>query len=387
MSLGPPRACTTCVLWLAMTLAGCVECPRLSGLDASQCAALAQMRLPSTIPPSPGNRVADDENAAILGHALFFDARLSRDQAVRCATCHEPERFFTDGRPVSRGLAEVTRNSPSLLASPWHRWQMQDGRADSLWSQPLIAFENEREMDFTRVELAHGVLAFHQARYEALFGALPPLADTARFPPRAKPGDAAWAAMSAADRHAINTVAANVGKAIEAYERKLYFRPGKFDRFLDGEAGALTPVEQRGLVVYFEAGCASCHSGPIFSDDDFHDVGFPTRDGAPAELGRAEGLEFLLASEFNAAGAFHDAEPQVLPPAFPSDRFAWRTPSLRNVARTYPYGHNGVFSSLEAVLDAHASNVTGADRDALLALLAALNASDPPSPWNTWPNR
>lgn len=371
-----------------MTVAGCAECPRLPGLNSAQCAQATAMRLPADILPSPGNPVANDERAALFGHRLFFDARLSQDQRIRCATCHEPERFFTDGLPVSVGLMQVTRNSPSLLSSPFHRWQMWDGKADSMWSQPLLAFENEREMNFTRCELAHAVVALYRDRYEALFGALPDLSDPARFPARAKPGDAAWAAMSASDKTEINRIAANVGKAIEAYERKLAFRPGAFDAFLDGDDAALSPLARDGFVVFVKAGCAECHSGPLLSDDAFHAVDVPALEGQAPERGRAQGLEILAASEFNAAGAFNEGAPQPVPTPTADDEFAWRTPSLRNVARTYPYGHNGSFASLEAAVDFHLpAKVTATERTALLAFLSSLNASDPSSPWNNWPNR
>lgn len=371
-----------------MVLAGCVECPRLPGLNRAQCEQVAALKLPSTILPSPGNPVADDERAALWGHLLFFDARLSEGQQVRCATCHEPERFFTDGLPVSKGLAPTTRNSPSMLASPFHRWQMWDGKADSMWSQPLLAFENEREMNFTRTELAHAVAQLYAPRYQELFGPLPELSDATRFPPRAKPGDASWDAMAPADRTEINRIAANVGKAIEAYERKLALRPGKFDAFLEGDEATLSTLDREGLVVFVKAGCIDCHSGPLLSDDAFHALGVPPREGQQPERGRAQALEQLAASEFNAAGAFFEGPPQSIPTPSAEDEFAWRTPSLRNVARTYPYGHNGSFATLEAVVDFHLpASVTPTERTALLAFLNALNAGDPPSPWNNWPNR
>lgn len=335
------------------------------------------MRLPDALPPSPENPVADEQSAAQLGHLVFFDARFSSNQQVRCATCHEPELYFTDGEPTSTGLAAVTRNSPSLLSSAFMRWQMWDGRADSLWSQPMLAFENDKEMDFTRLEIAHRVAASHREKYEALFGALPDLQDAQRFPARGKPGDAAWNAMTPADRAAINLVAANVGKALEAYERKLALRAGRLDQFIDGDSSKLTATEREGLRVFVKAECTTCHSGPMLSDGAFHRLArLQTND-----RGRSEGLAALALSDFRSSA-------DEVPAPTPDDEYAFRTPPLRNISRTAPYGHDGSFATLEAVVDAHLpSSVKTEERAALLAFLGALVATDPPSPWNNWPNR
>ncbi len=385
MSGIPRQACTTVILALATLLTGCAnECPRVPGLDGTQCAELAAMRLPDVLPASNGNARADDQAAALLGFAIFFDARLSSNTNIRCQTCHVPERFFADGRPTSLGLEPVTRNSPSLYTAAWMRWQMWDGKADSLWSQPLLAFENPKEMNFTRLELAHRMAESYQAKYEAIFGALPPLNDVVRFPARGKPGDVAFDSMAEVDRTAIDSVAANVGKALEAYERRLALGPGRFDRFLDGDATQFTASEREGARVFFAAGCATCHAGPMLSDQAFHALGV----GAPGDRGRAEALEILARSPFNAAGVFHDGPAGEVPMPTADDEGAFRTPPLRNVARTGPWGHDGRFDTLEAAVDFHLpATVKPAERTALLAFLRALDATDPPSPWNNWPNR
>lgn len=372
------------MLGLVPWLASCVECPLSPGLSGKECAVVASLRLADTVPPSPGNRFADDEPAALLGFEVFFDARLSRDGSVRCATCHIPERVFGDARATSLGLELVDRNSPSLHGAAWHRWQMWDGRADSLWAQPLLAFENPKEMDFTRLELAHRVKVTYRERYEALFGALPALEDGARFPPRGKPGQASFDAMAPADQDAINLVAANVGKALEAYQRKLAFRRGLLERFVDGDAKALTTGEREGLAVFIRRGCVSCHAGGLMSDDDFHAVGLVD---APPRA-RAEAFVVLEASPFTAAGAFHDGAKQTLPMRRASDEGAYRTPTLRNVTRTGPWGHDGRFATLAAAVQGHADPmVTGSELEALLLFFTVLDASDPPLPWNGWPDR
>lgn len=348
------------------------------------------LALPSTPPPARGNRVAEDEAAALLGFEVFFDARLSRDGTVRCASCHLPERMFGDGRATSQGLVVVDRNSPSLYGAAWHRWQMWDGRADSLWSQPLLAFENEKEMDFTRLELAHRVKATYRASYESLFGALPALEDGARFPPRGKPGLPAWEAMSEADRTAVNLVVANVGKALEAYQRKLAFKPGRFDGFVSGGPQKLTSEEQAGLAVFLSRGCAECHAGPLFSDDDFHAIGLvenPPR-------ARTQAVATLAASVFNAAGAFFDGAKEPLPTARAQDDGAYRTPTLRNVSRTGPWGHDGRFETVQAAVEAHwvlaphvSAPLTAIELEQVVMFLGALDATDAPLPWNGWPDR
>lgn len=404
----PRSGCTTLTAFALAAFAAFAGCaPReCDGLSASQCEALRGMALPSSPPASSGNRFADDEQAALLGFALFFDARLSVNQQVRCATCHLPDRAFADGLPGAVGLAPVERNSPSLFEAAYHRWHNWDGRADSLWSQPLLALENVREMGFTRLGLAHHLFVHERTRYERVFGVLPPLDDAVRFPARGKPGEASWESMTSADRQAVDAIAANAGKAFEAYLRRIAFGPARFDRFVAGEATALDAEERRGLGVFFAAGCDGCHSGPALSDDAFHALRVPALDGAPVERGRAEALEVLRSSPFAANGAFSDA---VLPLPEPTsaDEGAFKTPGLRNLSRTAPYGHNGRFATLEEVVDFHLAGGGGADaravgtvdgalvpvslsaseRSALLRFLSALDATDPPAPWADWPDR
>lgn len=371
------------MLGLVPWLAACVECPLSPGLSGAECSLVSSLRLPAALPASPGNRLADDERAALLGFELFFDARLSRDGSVRCATCHIPERQFDDGRATSMGLALVDRNSPSLYGAAWHRWQMWDGRADSLWAQPLLALENPKEMDFTRLELAHRVKATYQERYETLFGALPALDDGARFPSRGKPGMALFDAMTPMDQTAINLVAANVGKALEAYQRRLAFKPGLLERFVDGDVKALTTGEREGLSVFVRRGCVTCHAGGLMSDDDFHATGLV--DSPPRA--RAEAFAVLQASPFTAAGAFHDGDKQPLPTRRPEDEGAYRTPTLRNVRHTGPWGHDGRFDTLGAAIQAHGTAVSASELAALLDFFEVLDASEPPLPWNGWPDR
>lgn len=391
-------------------LPGCGEsCPEAPGLPEAQCVEARRLRLPESLPPARGNAYADHPDAALLGFRIFFDARFSSNQEVRCATCHAPERKFHDGRATSRGLGRVTRNSPTLLNAAWLRWQTWDGHADSLWSQPLSAFEHPAEMDFTRLELAHRIRTSYRAPYEALFGPLPPLEDTARFPLRGAPGSPAFDGMAEADREAVHRVAAHVGKALEAYQRKLAAGPSALDVHLAGEADALTPEAREGLKVFVRAGCTDCHGGPLLTDERFHNLGVPVRPGDELDPGRWQGLAQVTADPFNALGPFHDGPREDAPDyrAAPGDLGAFRTPSLRNVGLSAPYGHNGAFATLEEVVDFHlrggGRGATGylgevspllqprplgeAERSALLAFLRSLDGRYPESPWNNWPEK
>jgi cytochrome c peroxidase len=357
-------------------------------LSEDECRSLAGMLLPVELPAAHGNAFADDARAAELGYRLFYDRRLSSNAKVGCVTCHAPEKQFQDGEARSTGgLGPVPRNSQSVSNAARHRWLFWDGRADSLWSQSIFPVEDASEMNITRLELAHKIKALFADRYEPVFGPLPPLEDAARFPPRGRPGDPAFDGMAEADRDAVNRVAANFGKAIEAAERRMVSGRSAFDRWLLGETAALDAAKTRGLVAFVRGACTTCHSGPLFSDDLFHDVGLPGDD-----RGRAAGIERLLGNSFNGLSAYYDGpRPDDLPAsAGPGDERAFRTPSLRNLARTAPYGHDGSLLGLREAILAHTRpapvSLSPAEMDDLVEFLAALTGDAPPPPWNDWPH-
>lgn len=337
---------------------------------------LARIRQHSPRPPlveDPTNRVGDDPRAAQLGQRLFFEKRWSRNGEISCATCHDPERAFADGKQVGVGLAKLERNTLSVLDSARQRWFFWDGRADSEWAQALGPLENDDEMGSSRVRAVALVGEDESLRpaYVELFGALPDVADAARFPRNAKPStsdaaaNSAWSAMRADDRTAIERAASNIAKCIAAYERKLVTGPAPFDRFVEGLAdgdaeklAALSPSAQRGLALFVgKASCRVCHSGPDFSDGEFHSIGVaPLGGGPPRDAGRHAGAKLVRANPFNAASSFSDA-----PNGPAAERLAtlragaetwgeFRTPSLRNVTRTAPYMHQGQFATLDAVV-------------------------------------
>lgn len=304
--------------------------------------ALAVMALdPAALPPSPTNMYADDEAALALGRRLFFDERMSADGQVSCASCHDTSRGFSDPRPVSLGVDELAgaRHSLPITAAALHPFLFWDGRADSLWSQPLKAMEGHQEMDFSRVEVAHFIDGSYRADYEAIFGPMP---DLSGLPARGRPGEAAWDTLPAASRDGVQRVFANVGKSIEAYERKLTCADTRFDRWTRGEI-TLTDAEQTGADSFVQNGCIGCHSGPSFSDGKFHNIGIGA--GA-ADLGRASGRPLLLADPFNGAGVYSD-DPEAgqrllsIAASEADGTRAFRTASLRGVGQRQRFGHLG----------------------------------------------
>lgn len=152
-------------------------------------------------PADPSNAVADNPAAAAFGHRLLFDRRLSANETVACSTCHRPERAFTDGRRLARGVGLTKRNAPTVIGAAYSPFLFGDGRTDSLWAQAVDPFEEPAEHGTLRdkvLAVVHGD-ADYRRRYTALFGPLPDSGDTA----------------------GATRAFANIGKAIAAYERLL----------------------------------------------------------------------------------------------------------------------------------------------------------------------
>lgn len=310
---------------------------------------LASMELVAEdLPRSTTNARSDDVRAADLGRRLFFDAALSVDGSISCSSCHSPANGFSDPRRLSVGVRGQLgdRHAMPILAAALQSFVLWDGRADSLWSQPLKAIENEREMDLTRVELAHRIGATYRAEYETLFGAFPSL-ETA--PLRAKPSMPEWEAMPESLRDDVNRVAANVGKSIEAYERTLLCADTRFDRWVRGDI-ELTETELAGAEAFVESGCGRCHSGPAFSDGEFHNVGVPSSD-----RGRVDARVLLESDPFNGAGAYSDDRPAGAEKLASVGREAasvgaFRTSTLRGVGQRRFFGHAGHQPTLEGFI-------------------------------------
>jgi cytochrome c peroxidase len=320
----------------------------------------------SVLPPDPSNAVADHPAAAALGRALFFDTRLSRDGRVSCASCHDPARQFQDDRPVGRGLAEGARRTMPLADAARSPWLLWDGRKDSLWSQALGPLEDGAEHGSNRTRLVRQLMTHHRPAYEKVFGSFPPLGD---LPDDASPAGSvgerrAWAQMSELQRDGVNRAFANLGKAIAAYERTLSYGPSRFDQYVRAvEAGdangrkLLAADEVRGLRLFIGKGqCVTCHNGPLFTDQHFHNTGVPAHGLAMPDPGRAAAIASVQADAFNCLGRYSDApasacaELQFIASDDPGMVGAFKTPSLRNVALRSPFMHAGQLTSLEAVV-------------------------------------
>jgi cytochrome c peroxidase len=346
------------------------------------------------LPPDPSNRHADDPRAAEFGQELFFDARLSRNGDFSCSTCHDPALGWSDGKALSVGAETLNRNSPTLLNVGFQRWYFWDGRADSLWAQVQYPLENAAEMGYSRSALVR-LLASDPTlgmQYQAIFGPLPDgAADLARFPEHARPPlpkglkpfempttpaqlaaqdpmFAAWFQMSEADRLAATAVLANVSKAIAAFERHIIPGPSRFDHYVEGlrnndvdQIARLTASEQRGAKLFVsKAGCTNCHFSPLLSGGEFHNIGLSVAPGAEFDGGRPDGIHTVRVDPFNGHGDYSDApdwsdNAKLRYLSYNDHTFgAYKTPSLRNVARTGPYMHDGRFATLAEVLKFYA---------------------------------
>lgn len=319
------------------------------------------------LPADKSNRVADDPRAVALGHHLYFDARFSVNGKVACNSCHMPEQDFRDARPRGMGIAATRRRTQSIVGTAYLAWFYWDGRKDSQWSQALAPLEHPNEQGGDRTQYAHLIGQFYRTEYEDLFGALPPLAE---LPARAGPhGDAAarqaWDGMTRDERQAVSTVFANLGKAIAAYERTILPGRSRFDDYVDAlarngytrQGGGLSSDEVAGLELFIgKAGCVKCHSGPLFTDDEFHNTGVPQYE-AENDLGRAEGTVQNFEDEFKCWSEYSD-DPKRDCPAL---RYmvardaalvgAFKTPSLRGARFVPPFMHNGRYSTLREVID------------------------------------
>jgi len=219
-----------------------------------------------------------------LGRRLFRDRRLSRDRSIACSSCHDPERAFSDGRPVAIGIDRQAgrRGAPALINRGYGRAFFWDGRAATLEEQVLQPIQDPKEMNTTLAEVSARV------------------------------------GLSSDD----------ISRALASYVRSILSGNSRFDRFVNGDRRALSPEQQEGLRVFRGKGnCTSCHVGPNFTDERFHNTGIAWRDGSLQDEGRS-----AVTGKLNERGAF-------------------KTPTLREIARTAPYMHDGSLVSLEDVVD------------------------------------
>jgi len=391
-----------CLALMVVTmLAGCGK-PQFSDAEKKTIASLALNTLPP-LKTDTTNRFADVPAAAALGSTLFFDAGMSRDGTVSCSTCHKIDRQFQDDLPQAVGVGRTNRRSMPLAGvarDPWFFW---DGRRDSLWAQALTPLENPLEHAGNRAAYVHYIKARFGERYERIFGPLP---DLSAVPANASPlgtvaEQAAWKAMPAAQAEDVNRVFANIGKAIAAFERSIEPAQTRFDRFaIDLGAGAkpqgddaFSPEEILGLKLFIgKANCVTCHNGPRFTDNSFHNTGVPPVADLPPDRGRIDAVAQVEADPFNCLGAFRDGdesacgELRFMVKSGPELIRAYKTPSLRGAATRPPYMHAGQFSSLDEVVahyakaapsvegtsEVHPLELSDRERAALVAFLKTL---------------
>lgn len=245
-----------------------------------------------------------DEAQAALGKLLFYDPVLSAGNDIACATCHHPDLGFGDGRSVALGAhgEDLRRNAPSLWNVAYATSLFWDGRASSLEEQMFVPLTAEDEMAADLDDMLAELKAIPE--YQTLF-------------------DAAFSDGMTVD---------NVSAAIAAFQRTLLSKNSPFDRFAAGDSNALTPAQRRGFDVFRSAQtrCFECHAWPTFTHNTFAILGVPDIDPDNPDLGQIEVLKG------------------------PASERGFRTPGLRNVALSAPYMHNGVFMTLEEVIEFYA---------------------------------
>lgn len=237
-----------------------------------------------------------------LGKQLYFDPRLSRDNTVSCATCHDPEKGYSNNEQFATGVGgkKGGRNSPTVINTAYQKLQFWDGRAGTLEEQALGPIQNPIEMNLTLPEAVEKLTAIpgYKKQFQDVFGT--------------------------------DVTSDGIAKAIAAFERTILSGDAPYDRFKAGDKDALSEAAQRGMKLFFgKAHCSACHTGPNFTDDGFHNIGVGM-DSKEPDLGRV--------SISKLAG----------------DKGAFKTPTLREIAKTAPYMHDGSQKTLEEVVEHYA---------------------------------
>ena len=294
----------------------------------------------------PSNQVSANPLAIALGKTLFNSVKLSSGLYTSCATCHNPTADFIDGLARGHGIEILDRNTPALFNLKYNRWFSWDGSNDNLWAQSIIPIRHPKEMAMNAAQVSKALLHEPFAEpYTALFGKPQDLDDIQNL--------------------------VNVGKALAAYQETLVTGLTAFDRFRDAlkvgnwSSAARYPASaQRGLSIFIGKGrCNLCHTGPLFSNGEFHDAGVPYFiEPGIVDSGRHGGIKNLKNSRFTLDGKYSDdpaksgawAVQRVIRQHADFGKF--RVPSLRNVAKTAPYMHNGSLATLEDVVK-HYSNI------------------------------
>ncbi len=264
-----------------------------------------EIEAPLGLPPVliPVGNLPTVETVA-LGRRLYYDPLLSVDQTLACASCHDPQFGFSDGKPVSEGVngQKGGRNAPTIFNAAYYTTQFWDGRAATLEEQAEGPVQNPIEMAHTLESVEERLNADpgYRAEFEKAFG----------------PGPITYQ-MTA--------------KAIASFERTIISGNSPFDRFFyRGEEDAFNEAEKRGLDIFRDpekGNCTACHPLGLFTDNQFHNIGVGVKDEELTDLGRSE----ITKKE--------------------ADHGAFKTPSLRNIALTAPYMHDGSLKTLREVVD------------------------------------
>lgn len=297
------------------------------------------------LPPVPYPKDNKPTAARVdLGARLFHDPRLSGEGNMSCASCHNPALGWSDGLGTAKGVKSMVlgRASPTLFNTAFNTIQMWDGRKKSLEDQAMGPMEANTEMNMDIGRLFHWLNASEE--YRALFA-------------RAYPGEA--------------IDAGTVSKAIASFERTVVSNNSPFDRWVKGDAKAMTAQQVKGFKLFNgKANCAACHSGPNFTDNGFHNLGLKSSGNDNADVGR-----FAIRPVKAMNGAF-------------------KTPTVREAARTAPYFHDGSARTLMDVVEhydvggAMTANLspnmkplqlTPNEKDALVAFMEALSSPQKPN--------
>jgi cytochrome c peroxidase len=347
------------------------------------------------------NSRRDDEGVAKLGQRLFFDTSyaeaLTADNQngkkgevgkVGCVSCHDPAAYFVDNHPDPSGVGRValsaargpllSRQAPMMLNEGWYEWAGWTARFDSL----VTHGSGVMGVSATRLYLAHWIHDHNLVEYNTLFpnNAMDDsMNDMKRFPPTGNPkaaptaampmpADGPWEAMSADDQTFVNQFMFNMGRVWETYPRFVKSPHSKFENYANGDYSALTAQEKNGLRLFVgKAACNECHTGPILSDSKPHNIGVANPPGTTPDkfdLGRYTDMvnQTTQNNVFNGASKFSDdpaagmAKLAQLPTkdkAMNDEtlKAQFRTPSILNCEKTYPYFHTGLVKTLEDVVD------------------------------------
>ncbi len=336
-------AASALVGFAALAISALLPAPNVGPAAAAHdpLAALKAKFVRPTALPSPAANPPNPAKIA-LGRRLFFDKEISATGTIACASCHDPKLAFSDGEPTGRGVSgrRLVRHTPSLWNLAWSRLLFWDGRAPSLEAQVRFPVEHPDEMGES-LENAVFRLSRHDS-YARDFAAAFPAAPEVNV--------------------------RNLTLALAAFERTLVSPPTRFDAWIAGDAAAFSAAEVRGFRIFTGKGrCSNCHSGFALSDNNFYDIGLPGQDRGRGAI-------------INLTAAEH----------------AFKTPSLRELAWTAPYMHDGSLATLEEVVRHYEDGavvrpslsrdlpqqlrLSDGERADLIAFLETLSSDRPPQP-------